>query len=89
MTENESAGTITVAQHRYLQEGPADEEEDKVLYPLKLRLRTKNGVDDKLELFDRTTTVKVPSDFFKLNADHFGFYRVLYSAKRLQILAQT
>ncbi|KAG0651089.1 Aminopeptidase 2 [Hyphodiscus hymeniophilus] len=89
VTENESAETITVTQHRYLQDGSQNPEDDTVLYPLKLRIRTKHGVDDEIELVERSKTVKVsPAHFFKLNADHFGFYRVLYSPKRLEILAQ-
>lgn len=88
MTEDESKGTITVTQHRYLQDGPADPEEDQVLYPLYLRIRTKNGVDENIKLYDRTSTIKVPTVFFKLNADHYGFYRVLYTPKRLKILGQ-
>lgn len=58
------------------------------MWPLKLRLRTKQGVDERLELLERTKTIKVPTDFFKLNADTSGFYRVLYSPKRLQTLGQ-
>jgi len=88
VTEDESAGTITVTQHRYLQDGSQDPEDDTILYPLKLRLRTKDGVDDVIELFERTKTIKTSTDFFKLNADHFGFYRVLYTPKRLAILSQ-
>jgi aminopeptidase 2 len=88
VTEDESEGTITVIQHRFLQDGPADPEEDQILYPLNLRIRTKSGVDDHINLYDRKSTIKVPTGFFKLNADHYGFYRVLYTPKRLQILGQ-
>jgi aminopeptidase 2 len=88
VTEDDSTGTITITQHRYLQDGPASPEDDKVLYPLNLRIRTKEGVDDNINLYDRTSSIKVPIEFFKLNADHYGFYRVLYTPKRLQILGQ-
>jgi aminopeptidase 2 len=88
VTEDEATGSITVTQHRFLQDGTHDPKDDKVLYPLKLRIRTEEGVDDKTELYDRTRTIKVPTNFFKLNADHPGFYRVLYEPKRLQKLGQ-
>jgi aminopeptidase 2 len=88
VTEDDETGTITVTQHRYLQDGPASPEDDKVLYPLNLRIRTKEGVNDNIKLYDRTSTIKVPTEFFKLNADHYGFYRVFYTPKRLQILGQ-
>lgn len=71
-----------------MQDGPADQEDDKVLYPLSLRIRTKSGVDDGINLYDRSSTIKISTDLFKLNADHYGFYRVLYTPKRLQILGQ-
>lgn len=86
--EDEPAGTITVTQHRFLQDGSQDPEDDKVLWPLRLRIRTKHGVDDELELLERTKTIKVPTEFFKLNADQSGFYRVLYSPQRLQTLGR-
>jgi aminopeptidase 2 len=88
VTEDDSAGTITVTQHRYLQDGSQNPEDDTVLYPLKLRIRTQDGINEEVELLERTKTIKVSTKFFKLNADHFGFYRVLYTPKRLEILSQ-
>lgn len=86
--EDASGENITVTQHRFLQDGAPDPEDDKVLYPLKLRIRTMEGVDDKIDLYDRTSTLKVASEFFKLDADHPGLYCVLYTPKRLQILGE-
>ena len=89
VTEDESAGTIIVTQHRYLQDGSQNPDDDTILYPLKLRIRTEHGVDEEVELLERTKKIKLPPDeFFKVNADHFGFYRVLYTPKRLEILSQ-
>ena len=54
-----------------------------------LGLRTRSGVDRALTLFDREQEFKIPSDgFFKLNANHAGLYRTLYSQERLEKLGQ-
>jgi aminopeptidase 2 len=83
--EREDSAVLT--QHRFLQDGTPELEDDKVLYPLSLKLRTKDGIDSEVTLHHRAKTFKVP-EFFKLNEDHTGFYRVAYSAERLQILGQ-
>jgi aminopeptidase 2 len=83
----ENEGSVMLTQHRFLQDGALDAESDKVLYPLSLQLRTEKGVDSEVTLHDRTKYLKVPH-FFKLNADHTGFYRVAYSPQRLGILSQ-
>ena len=88
VTESADGESVTVTQHRFLQDGAPAPEDDKVLYPLKLRIRTKDGVDDDITLYERTSTLKLPTEFFKLNADHSSLFRVMYSPKRLQILGQ-
>lgn len=89
VTENEKDNTIHVKQNRFLRTGDVKPEEDETLYPVFLGLRTKEGVDEELALFDREHTFKVPSlDFFKLNADHSGTYRTFYSSERLKKLGE-
>lgn len=82
--ENEDAGTITVTQHRFLQDGSSNPADDTLIYPLSLGLKTKEGVSDDVTLYTRTKDIKIALDFYKLNADHSGFYRVSYERERLK-----
>ncbi|KAK1832903.1 mitochondrial aminopeptidase 2 [Podospora conica] len=78
--------TIHLKQNRFLRTGDTKPEEDKVIYPVFLGLRTKDGVNEELILNDREGDFKVPADFFKLNANHTGLYRTSYTPKRLEKL---
>ena len=86
VTEDESS--ISVTQHRFLQDGNMDPEDDTVLYPLSLALQTENGIDEELKLYSRTRSIEGPLEFYKINAGQNGFYRVSYGAKRLQTLGR-
>ncbi|KOS20944.1 Aminopeptidase 2 [Escovopsis weberi] len=89
VTENEQDSSISVKQNRFLRTGDIQPEEDEVLYPVFLGLRTKEGVDATVALTEREKTYKVPStDFFKLNANHTGIFRTSYSSARLEKLGQ-
>jgi aminopeptidase 2 len=80
--------TITVTQHRFLQDGTCNPEDDNILYPLSLNLMTKEGYNDDLSLFERTKVIDVTSEFVKLNKDYTGLFRVCYSLERLEILGK-
>lgn len=83
VTENGS-DSIHIKQNRFLRTGDVKPEEDKVLYPVLLGLRSKDGVDKSQILDKREDDFKVSStDFFKINADHTSPYRTAYSAERL------
>ncbi|KAB8302634.1 hypothetical protein EYC80_006002 [Monilinia laxa] len=86
VTENEDGKSIHVKQNRFLRTADVKPEEDEVLYPVFLGLRTKSGVDEELVLSKREETIKVPADFFKLNANHTSIYRTSYSPERLEKL---
>ncbi|KIX00334.1 uncharacterized protein Z518_10473 [Rhinocladiella mackenziei CBS 650.93] len=90
VTENEKESSITVRQSRFLRTGDVQPEEDTVLYPVILGLRTKDGVDENLMLTEReqTFTIKGGLDFFKLNADHSALYRTSYTPQRLAKLGE-
>ncbi|KAI5917789.1 peptidase family M1-domain-containing protein [Camillea tinctor] len=90
VTENEKDSSIHVKQNRFLRTGDTKPEEDKVLYPVFLGLRTKEGIDESLTLNEREGTYKVPNlDFFKLNANHTSIYRTSYTPERLKKLGQS
>lgn len=88
VTENEDGKSIHVKQNRFLRTADVKPEEDEVLYPVFLGLRTKSGVDEELVLDKREETIQVPADFFKLNADHTSIYRTSYTPERLEKLGQ-
>ena len=89
VTEDASNNSIHVKQNRFLRTADVKADEDRVLYPVVLGLKTKKGVDGEAVLSDRESNFKVQDlDFFKLNADHSGIYRTSYTPERLQKLGE-
>jgi aminopeptidase 2 len=89
VTENAADKSIHLEQHRLLRTADVKPEEDKVIYPVFLGLRTKDGVDESLVLTKREDNFKLKDlDFFKLNADHSGIYRTSYTPERLERLGK-
>ncbi|KAK7970779.1 hypothetical protein PG996_000791 [Apiospora saccharicola] len=89
VTENEKDKTIHVKQNRFLRTGDVKPEEDQVLYPVFLGLRSADGIDEDLTLSKREDTYKIKDlDFFKLNANHTSIYRTSYTPERLEKLGQ-
>jgi aminopeptidase 2 len=87
VTVTEGKDSIHVKQNRFLRTADVKPEEDETLYPIFLALRTKEGVDTDVSLFEREKDIKLKdTDFFKLNADHSGIYRTSYSPERLRKL---
>lgn len=81
--------TIHVKQNRFLRTADVKPEEDKVIYPIFLGVRSKDGVNEDLTLDKREADFEIPStDFFKLNANHTGIYRTAYSPERLKKLGE-
>lgn len=81
--------TIHLKQNRFLRTGDAKPEEDQVLYPIFLGLKTENSIDGSKILLEREGDFKVPSlDFFKLNANHTNIYRTCYTPERLEKLGE-
>ncbi|KAI5969501.1 APE2 [Candida margitis] len=80
----ETGNEIKVTQNRFLATGDVKPDEDKVLYPVFLGLKTSKGLDESLVLDDRSTTFKLPTDndFFKINGDQAGIYRTAYEPSR-------
>lgn len=89
VSEDASNSSIHVKQNRFLRTADVKPEEDKVLYPIFLGLRTKEGINEELTLNEREGSFKVPDmDFFKINADHSGIYRTSYTPERLRKLGE-
>lgn len=89
VTENDDKKTINVKQNRFLRTADVKPEEDQVLYPVFLGLRTEAGVDESLTLIEREKNFDIAStDFFKLNADHTNIYRTSYTPERLKKLGE-
>lgn len=86
VTEHEASSTIEVTQHRFLQSGKALPEDDKVLYPVYLNIRSNTGISKEKRLFSRRKRFPV-GRFYKLNAGQTGLYRVSYPLDRLQNLS--
>ncbi|CRK31122.1 hypothetical protein BN1708_015905, partial [Verticillium longisporum] len=86
VTENGS--DVRLEQHRFLTTGDVKPEDDQVLYPVFLNLRTKDGVDGDLTLKSRDSSFKLgeAGEFFKINANSAGFYRTQYTSERLEKL---
>jgi aminopeptidase 2 len=90
VTENPSDSSITVKQNRFLCTGDVKPEEDEVLFPVILGLRTNKGIDEELMLTKREQTFKLSDglDFYKLNADHSALFRTNYTPERLSKLGE-
>ena len=91
VTVTENHGVVSVKQNRFLRTGDVRDDEDQMLYPIFLNVRTLDGVDSRSMLTERESTIHVPiqNDFFKVNANHVGFYRTLYSPDRLLKLGES
>ncbi|PWY81700.1 hypothetical protein BO94DRAFT_496063 [Aspergillus sclerotioniger CBS 115572] len=90
VTEDAATDTIHVKQTRFLATGDVQPGEDNTIYPISLGLRTTNSVATDLMLTAREGTFPVGGlGFFKLNANHIGFYRTAYSPDQLKKLGET
>jgi aminopeptidase 2 len=84
VTENQQDSTVHVKQNRFLRTADVKPEEDEVIYPVFLGMRTKDGINEDIVLDKREDSFAVEDlDFFKLNADHSGIYRTSYTPERL------
>ncbi|OAA45214.1 aminopeptidase 2 [Beauveria brongniartii RCEF 3172] len=89
VSEDNVTKTVTIQQNRFLRTGDVTPEDDKIVYPVILGLRTEGGIDRSMVMTDRKITLNVPAgSFFKLNADHTSLYRTLYSPGILARLGQ-
>ncbi|TDL27596.1 hypothetical protein BD410DRAFT_782728 [Rickenella mellea] len=93
LTVTEANDGIRVRQDRFLETGPAKEQDNQTLWHVPLTL-VQTGPDGKAKqdnsilMKEREVSIKLDtSKPFKLNADTTGVYRVLYSPDRLAKIA--
>ncbi|KAL0467868.1 aminopeptidase [Neurospora intermedia] len=85
----EGKDQIAVKQARFLSTGDVKPEDDKTTWWIPLSLKGKIGSQDiePLSLQTKETTIDgVSQDFYQLNANATGFYRVNYPESRLKTL---
>ena len=88
VTEDEASSSISISQHRFLQSGKILPQDDKVLYPVYLKTKTRQTIDQKSQLVSRKDTFPINLNFYKLNADQAGLYRVSYPLSRWEKLGK-
>ncbi|KAH8886640.1 hypothetical protein GQ53DRAFT_727648 [Thozetella sp. PMI_491] len=88
VSEDHVSSTITLEQHRYMQSVEVTPEEDKSLYHVPLNLKTGGEWDNFLLLTSRKQTYTADLEFYKLNAEQIGLYRVSYPSARLRKLGR-
>ncbi|KAL9112862.1 MAG: hypothetical protein Q9227_002939 [Pyrenula ochraceoflavens] len=84
--EDEETGHISLTQQRFLSGGTSDPEDDDAIYPVPILLKSEKGIDKDVFMTGRSMKLPLPKDFFKLNANQVGFYRVAYSPSRVLTL---
>ena len=90
VTVAEEPGQISVKQNRYLSTGDVKPEEDETTWWVPLALQGQSGKKDvqRLALTEKQTTIRdIDDEFYKLNTDATGFYRVNYPPARLAKLS--
>lgn len=90
LSVEEDGKKVTVTQNRFLSTGDVKSAEDETIYPVNLAIRSKKGIDESTILKERSHTFEVEdTEFFKLNGNQSGFYRVKYTPERVSKLAQS
>ncbi|GME73112.1 unnamed protein product [Ambrosiozyma monospora] len=78
----EDGSKVTFEQHRYLTTGDVKPADDETIYPIFLGLKTDAGLDESIVFDKRTLNKDIPDEFFKINGNSTGVYRVSYSPER-------
>ena len=85
---DETENSIIIEQHRFRWGGNVTEAEDTAVFPIPLLLRKAGGIETTAVFKERKSTIELgDTDFFFLNADSAGFYRVAYTSGRLRKLS--
>ncbi|CCE83179.1 Piso0_003751 [Millerozyma farinosa CBS 7064] len=81
---------LRLTQNRFLATNDVKKTEDETIFPIFLDLKTSKGINKQLVLNSRSETIQLPTsdDFYKVNANHSGIYRVSYETERWMKLGQ-
>jgi aminopeptidase 2 len=82
--EDPESSCIRVVQHRFLQNTQRDSNDDQALWPVHLMVRSTAGRETEMSFQTREHTFPMSLDFYKLNANCAGVYRVSYPLSRYQ-----
>lgn len=85
--ERNGGDEVTAKQNRFLTTGDVKPEEDESIFPLDLALETKLGTSE-IMMQTREKSFTADQQFYKLNANQTGLYRVLYPKERINKLAE-
>ncbi|CCH44177.1 aminopeptidase [Wickerhamomyces ciferrii] len=94
ITENHETNSITLRQNRFLSTFDVTPQEDEIIYPIFLNLKTlNNDIDHSIimntkELEINLTGLGADLDFYKINSNHIGLYRTSYPSDRWDKLSQ-
>lgn len=79
---------LRLHQERFLMTRRSDSDSKRVLYPLRVSVRSESGVDT-YDMQEQEITIPVRGKaVLKINTDHGGFFRTSYSPRHLQKLIQ-
>ncbi|KAM3082246.1 Aminopeptidase 2 mitochondrial [Clarireedia jacksonii] len=88
VSEDNDTSTITLEQQQYLQAIKMEPKEDENIYHVPLNLKTGGEVDNSAVLASHKQKYPVDLEFYKLNTEQIGLYRVSYPLHRLQVFAK-
>lgn len=81
--------SLCLKQRRFLSNGNVSDEDDKIVYWVPVSVKGKDVTNVVVNKREQTVNVPVSADnFYKLNLDVTGFYRVNYPKEQLKLLGQ-
>ncbi|KAM3077391.1 Aminopeptidase 2 mitochondrial [Clarireedia jacksonii] len=86
--EDPELSSISVVQHRFLQNTKPDSKDDQAVWPVFLMARSTAGHETEMFFQKREHKFSMSLDFYKLNANSAALYRVSYPLERYHNFSQ-